>query len=97
MLRLGLKFQQLFYPKIIIKIRNGHTIKAVHIALIITFEIPFRNQRLILGEKPLYGPLQYGSLYIPITEPLQDLSDSMILRTIAFTVNYIFRKDFPQL
>ena len=92
MLCLRLKLLQITNLHIRIKLGNGHSIKAIHIALIVTLKIPFHNGCIAGNNHTLYIPLQNSTFAIPILKPSDYLSNPFIHRTITFAVNNIIAK-----
>ena len=93
MLYLRLKLLQITNFHIRIKLSDGNSIKAIHIALIITLKIPLYNSCILRNNHTLYIPLQNSTFAVPILKPSDYLSDAIIHRTITLTVNNIVAKN----
>ena len=93
MLRLRLKFFQFTNLHIRTKFGNSHSIKAIHISLVVTFKTLFRNG-CIPGNNHTHNiPLQNSTFLVPILKPSDYLSNAFIYRTIALAVNNIVAKN----
>lgn len=93
MLCLRLKLLQITNLHIRIKLCNGHSIKAIHIFLIVTLKKPFHNGCIPGNNQTLYIPLQNSPFPVPIFKPSDYLSNAFIYRTITLTVNNIVAKN----
>ena len=88
----GTKFPQGEYLFVGTPVDDGHPIKLLHLACKGTAEIPFHHGILVLMVKGLYFPLLHLALLGPVVEPMLQLRNSVIFRSPAFAVLYIFIK-----
>ncbi len=93
---LGLKFQQFCNSHSFIKVCNGYTIKSINAAFIVALEMPLSNQSISLLNDSFDGPFQYRSPFVPVMKPLENLTDPMVFRPIAFAVENILRENIPK-
>ena len=93
MLCLRLKLLQITNLHILIKLCNGNSVKTIHIALVITFKIPFHNSYIPGNHHTFYIPLQNSTFPVSIPKPSDYLSNAFIYWTITLTVNNIIAKN----
>ena len=93
MLCLRLKLLQITNLHIFIKLGNGHSIKTVNIALVVTLKIPFHNGCIPGNNHTLYIPLQNSTFPVPILKLSDYLSNTFIYLTITLTVKNIIAKN----
>ena len=92
----GLEFFEVVYFVVFIELCDGYAVKCSRCVAVVALEIPF-DDCCVLADVDLFDiPFLYGSFLVPVVEPLLDLPDSSIFRTVAFAVDDIVCKYIGQ-
>lgn len=96
MVTFGLEFFEIVYFFVFIELCDGYTVKGSRSVAVVALEIPL-DDYCVLADVDLFDvPFFYSSFLVPVAEPLLDLPDSPIFRTVAFAVDDVVCKYIGQ-